>query len=235
MKNSINTTARIGGLLYLVIIVMGLFGEMFVRGKLVVSGDAAATADNIAAHPFLWRLGIAGDLVMHICDIGLVLVFYLLLRPVNKNLALLAVLFNVVQTAVLVTNKLSLLTPLFLSGNAEYLRAFDPAQLQAMGYLAIKSHGYGFGFGLIFFGIECLILGYLIFRSGYLPRMLGILMQVAGLCYLVNSFALILDPPFADMLFPAILLPAFVAELSMCVWMIVKGVDMGKWERYAAG
>src|SRR6476661_8632054 len=98
--------ARIGGILYLIIIVAGTLGELFVRGKLIVSGDPVATANNIAASPLLWRIGIAGDLLMHVCDVPLMMILYVLLRPVNKNLALLNLLFNLVQTAVLVANKL---------------------------------------------------------------------------------------------------------------------------------
>lgn len=222
--------ARLGGILYLIIIVTGLFGEAFVRDRLVVSGDATATASNIMASQMLWRVGIAGDLLMHVCDVPLMLVFYVLLRPVNKNLALLAVLFNVVQTAALVAYKLTLLVALFLLGSADYLKAFEPHQLHALMYLSVKSDGYGFGIGLIFFGFECLVLGYLIFSSGYFPRILGVLMQVAGLCYLTNSTALLLAPGFAAMIFPAILVPAFIAESSFCLWLIVKGVNVPKWE-----
>jgi hypothetical protein len=185
------------------------------------------------ASPLLWRIGIAGDLVMHVCDVVLIMVFYVLLRPVNKNLVLLAVLFNLIQTAVLVANKLNLLVPLFLLGSADYLKVFEPHQLQALTYLSVKAHGYGFGIGLIFFGFECLILGYLIFRSGYLPRILGILMQIAGLCYLTNSFALILTPTFANMIFPAVLVPSFIAELSLCLWLLAKGVNVPKWKEKA--
>ena len=115
--------ARIGGILYLMIIIAGALGEIFIRGKLIVSGDAMSTANNIMAAQSLWRIGIAGDLLMHVCDVPLMLVFYVLLKPVNKNLALLAVLFNLIQTAVLVANKLNLLMPLFLLGNADYLKA----------------------------------------------------------------------------------------------------------------
>src|SRR6059036_2396583 len=104
----------------------------------------------------LWRTGIAGDLVMHVCDVGLMLVLYVLLRPVNRNLALLAVLFNLIQTAVLVATKLNLLQALFLLGSADYLRTFEPQQLHALMYIAIRSDGYGFGIGLIFFGFACL-------------------------------------------------------------------------------
>jgi hypothetical protein len=230
MNISINKIARIGGIFYLIIIVAGLYGEMFVRSKLIVSGDAAATANNIIASQSLWRSGIAADLLMHICDVPLMLVFYLLLKPVNKNLALMALLFNLIQTAVLVANKLNLVVALFPLSSGAYLKSFDSQQLYTLTYLSIKAHGYGFGLGLIFFGFTCLISGYLIFKSGYLPKIIGVLMQIAGLCYLVNSFALILSPSLADKLFPAILVPAFIGELSFCLWLIFKGVKLSVWE-----
>jgi hypothetical protein len=226
---------RIAGLLYLIIIVAGLGDEMFIRNALIASGDAAATAHNIAAAPFLWRLGIAGDLLMHLCDVPLMLILYILLKPVNKHLALLAMLFTFVQTSVLVATKLNAFTPLFLLGDAAYLHAFDAAQLQALSYVAIRADSHGFGFGLMFFGCTCLLEGYLIFRSGYLPKVIGVLMQLAGLCYLTNSFALILSPALAGALFPAILLPAFVGESSLCLWLLLKGVNTARWiERNAA-
>ena len=221
--------ARIAGVLYLVIIAAGIFGELFVRGKLVVPGNAAATANNIIAHEHLWRMGIAGDLLMHICDIPSMLIFYILLRPVNKNLALLSVLFNLIQTAVLAANKLNLLTTLFLTGGADGLKAFDPHQLPAQAYLSIRLHDYGFGIGLIFFGCSCLVTGYLIFKSGYFPKTLGVMMQIAGLCYLGNSFAMIVAPTFAHTISPAILLPSFIGESAFCLWLLVKGVNMAKW------
>jgi hypothetical protein len=234
-ETSPQTLARIGGVLYLLIIVTGLFGEMFVRGKLVVSGDATATASNITASQVLWRVGVAGDLIMHVCDIPLMLIFYVLLRPVHKTLALLGVLFNLVQTAALVAFKLNLLVALFLLGSADYLKALEPRQLNALMYLFIKADGYGFGIGLIFFGCACLVFGYLIRKSGYLPRTIGVLMQIAGVCYLTNSFALLLAPTVADAMFPAILIPAFIGELSFCLWLLVKGVNVPKWEERAAG
>jgi len=194
-----------------------------------VPGDAAATVNNIASFSLLWRLGIAGDLLMHICDVPLALIFYVLFRPVNKDLALLAMLFDLIQTAVLIATKLNLFTPLFLTGNADYLKAFESNQLDALSYVSIRLDGYGFGFGLLFFGFGCLVIGYLIFRSGYLPKGIGIMMQIAGLCYITNSFALILAPTLADMLFPTIMFPAFIAETSFCLWLLVKGVNLEKW------
>ena len=223
--------ARIAGVLYLLIIAAGIFGEIFVRGKLVVAGDATATASQIMAAPLLWRFGIAGDIIMQLCDIPVMLVFYLLFRPVHKTLALAALLFNLIQTAVLVANKLTLVVPLFLLGNADYLTAFEPAHLHVLAYLLIKTHNYGFGIGLIFFGFTCLVNGYLIFRSGYLPRIFGILMQLAGLSYLINSFALLVVPTFATLISPAILLPPFIGELALCLWLLLKGVNMEAWKK----
>ena len=217
--------ARLAGVLYLAIILLGLFGELVVRGTLVVPGDAAATAAKIAASPLLWRAGIAGDLLMHVCDVPVILIFYWLLRPVSKNLALLATLFNLVQTAVLVLNKLTLLVPMLLLDDVETLKAFSAQQLDALSYLAIEAHGYGFGIGLVFFGFACLVRGHLIVRSGFFPRTLGWLLQIAGLSYLTNSFALLLAPSFAAAIFPGVLVPAFIGELSICLWLIVKGVD----------
>ena len=223
------TYARTGGVLYLIIIAAGMFGELFVRGPLVVSGNAVATASRITDSIFLWRAGIAGDILMHMCDIGVMLVFYVLLSPVNRNIALFALLSNLVQTSVLVANKLNLLIPIFLLGKAEYLKAFTPQQLQALAYMSLKTHDHGFGLGLIFFGMTCIALGYLIIRSGYLPKVLGMGMELAGVCYLINSFVLILVPKLAPRLFPAIMLPPFIAELSMALWLVVKGVNLSRW------
>src|SRR5216684_2258069 len=222
--------ARVGGVLYLIIIVLGIFGEAFVRDRIFVSGDAAATAANLRSLESLWRFGIATELFLLICAIALTLIFYVLLRPISKELALLAVFFNLVSLAVAA---LDLVAALFPLGNAGYLKAFPPEQLYAMASLAIKSHSYGFGVALIFFGCTCLILGYLIFKSGFLPKALGVLMQIAGLSYLTDSFALILAPNFANRIFPAVLVPAYVGEASLCLWLLVKGVNVEKWEEKA--
>lgn len=235
IERSPQRSARLAGVLYLAIILLGLFGEAGVRGALVVSGDAAATARGIASAPLLWSTGIAGDLLMHVLDVPVIVILYLLLRPVSRSLALLATCLNLVQTAVLAANKLNLLVPVFLLGDAGYLQAFTPQQLQALSYLAIKAHGYGFGIGLIFFGVACLVRGWLIVRSGYLPVFLGLLLALAGLCYLVNSFAMLLAPALADALFPFILMPAFVGELALCLWLIVKGVNLPRWQQRVVG
>ena len=220
--------ARIAGILYLLIIVAGIFGELLVRNKLLVYGDANATANNIMKSELLWRMGISADLVMHICDLPVMIILYYLLRPVSKKLALLNLSFNLIQTAVLVANKLNLLAALFFLGDAEYLKSFSPDQLHALSYLSIKLHDFGFGIGLIFFGFVCLIEGYLLFKSSYFPKTIGVLMSIAGICYLLNSFALILAPQLSSI---ALLMPCLIAELSFSLWLIFKGVNLTMWKK----
>ena len=229
VRTSPQVYARLGGIFYLIIIVVGTLGEVFVRSRLVVGGNPAATADRMMASEFLWRASVASELFMLACAVPLALIFYLLLRPVNRDLALLAAFFNLVSIALEASNKLRLMDALVPLANADYLRVLAVEQLHMLAYLSIRSHAYGFGVALIFFGCVCLIVGYLIAGSGYLPSLLGVLMQIAGLCYLTNSFALILSPPFAARLFPEILLPAFVAEASLCVWLLTKGVNVSAW------
>jgi Domain of unknown function (DUF4386) len=221
--------ARTGGALYLVIIVFGGFAEGFVANKLVAAGDAVTTAQNILASPALWRLSVAADLIIVLCAVPLLWIEYLLLRPVNKSLVLLAVLFNLVSLAVEAISKLFLLLVMPTLGSADFLRAFEPQQLQILANLALRSHDVAFNIALIFFAFACLVNGYLIFRSGYFPKLIGILMQLAGISYLVACFAALFAPAFSDLITPLILLPPLVGESSFCLWLLIKGVDVGKW------
>lgn len=219
---------RIGGIFYLIIIIAGVFGELLVRNKLLVYGDPTTTANNIIHNEFLWRMGITGDLIMHILDLPIMILLYYVLRPINKKIALLNLSFNLIQTAVLAVNKLNLLAALFFLGDAEYLKSFKPEQLHTLSYLSIKLHDFGFAIGLIFFGFVCLLEGYLIFKSKYLPKVLGVMMAIAGLCYLTNSFALLLAPQFSSL---TLLMPCFIAELSLSLWLIFKGVNLPIWKQ----
>ena len=180
----------------------------------------------------LWRISIAGELILLVCAVTLTMILYILLRPVNKNLALLAMLLNMVEHPIEAVSKLFLFAALFLSGNADYLKTFEPQQLHALANISLKLHDYGFGIDLIFFGFTCLINGYLLFRSNYFPRTLGVLMVIAGLSYLTNSFTLILAPAYAETIFPVLVL-ALIGELSLCLWLIVKGVNVPKWKKRA--
>ncbi|HEX5689877.1 MAG TPA: DUF4386 domain-containing protein [Roseiflexaceae bacterium] len=227
--------ARIGGILYLIIIVVGALGEGVVRGSIVVPGDAAATAANLRSMEWLWRLGVAGEVVLLICTTALALILYMLLRRVSRDLALAAVLFNLVCVAIEGVAAVALAAALLPLSAVASPNALAPEQLNAMAMLSIESHSIGFGIALIFFGVECVILGYLIYHSGYMPRPIGVLMAIAGVCYLINSFALLLSPPLSNVLFPAILMPSLLAELSLALWLLVKGVNAQKWNQHVPG
>lgn len=213
---------RAAGAMYLAIIALGLFGEAYVRGTLVVPGQALATLQAISAQPGLWRLGVAGDLLMHLLDVPVTVLLYLLLRPAGRNLALLATAFNLVQTAVLATNKLTLVLPLFLLDGTGAMGAFSPEQQAALLRLGLQAHAHGFAIGLLFFGVTCALRGWLIWRSGLLPRALGVLLLVAGAGYVTNSTALLLWPPLAGTLFPWVLLPALAAETWLALWLLTR-------------
>jgi hypothetical protein len=134
-----------------------------------------------------------------------------------------------VSLAVEAISKLFLLVVMPTLGSADTLKAFDPQQLQILANLALRSHDIAFNIALIFFGFTCLVNGYLIFKSGYLPKFVGMLMQLAGLCYLIACFAALFAPAFADLISPAILLPPLIGESSFCLWLLVKGVNITKW------
>lgn len=221
--------ARICGVLYLYIIVAGMFAELFVRSRLVTS-EAAATARNITAHEFLFRIGFAGEILHLAADVAVAMILYALFKSVDRNIALLAAFMRLASDIVLAVASIGHFVVLRLLGNAEYLKAFETGQLQSAALLALRLHGDAYAICLVFFGFACLSLAYLIFRSSYLPRTLGMLLAIAGASYLVNSFAHFLDPAFAATLLPGILIPPFAAELSLSVWLIVKGIDSSKWK-----
>ena len=224
--------ARVGGMLYLIIIVLGALGEAVVRGSIVVPGNATATAANLRSMEWLWRIGVAGEVLLLVCATALALILYILLRRVSRDVALAAVFFNLVCIAIEGVAAVSLAAALFPLATAPYLNSFTPEQINAMAMLSVRSHTTGFGIALIFFGVECVILGYLIYRSGYMPRSIGVLMEIAGVCYVINSFAVLLSPPLSSLLFPAILIPSLIAELSLALWLLVKGVNEEKWDRH---
>ncbi len=220
---------RIAGICYLVIILTGILGQIFIRGSLVVPGDAALTVSNIAAEPTLWRSGLLVDLLMHIFDLPLMIILYFLFKPISKPLASLGLAFNIIQTAVLATNKLTLLLPVLILSNADYQAAFTAAQINAQIMLLIDVHNHGFGLGLIFFGLACGCYGYLIFNSTYFPKFIGLLVAIAGLSYFLYSFTLFVAPQYAayaSILFGFCLL----GEVSFCLWLLIKGIDLEKWK-----
>ena len=222
--------ARIAGALYLITIVLGAAEELLIRGRIFVPKDAVATAANLRSMEFLWRLGIASEMFLGICTVIVALILYALLRPVSRDLALLMTFFGLVAVAVEAAYSLHLVEALFPVGHAAYLKAFTPDQLAAMASLSIRAHGMGFGIALLFFGPFFLVAGYLVFKSGYFPKTIGILYLIPGVSYKTSSFALILAPAFASRYYFAIAGPAVIGEGALCLWLLLKGVNAASWE-----
>ena len=222
--------ARLSGLLYLIVIVLGASEELFIRGRIVVEGNATATAANLRALESLWRLGIASELFLGICTIVMAVALYVLLRPVHRDLALLATFLNLVAIAVETSTSLRLVEALYPVGHAAYLDAFTPDQLAVLSLLASRAHSHGFGIALLYFGPFFLVAGWLLMRSGYIPRTIGILYFLPGVAYLTSSFALILAPAFAARYYFVMAGPAVIGEGALCFWLLIKGVDHSKWD-----
>jgi len=224
---SVQTWAKVAGVLMLLSVVTGGFGESYVPSRLIVSSDAAATALNFAAHKALFRWGFVGYLVEAMCDIALSLIFYVLLRPVRRNVALLAAFFGLISTASFAACELFYLAPLLILGGGEYLKTFTPGQLDTLALLSFRLFGYGGMMFTAFYGVAWMLRGWLIFRSGYLPRVLGVLMGIGGLAFFMRNFLLVLAPSHAPVFLLAVMLPG---GLALPVWLLVKGVDAQGYE-----
>ncbi len=227
VETSPRLKARIAGVLYLI------SGTLFVRGMPAVTSDAAATAHNILAHQTLFRLGFVADLMSAPCYIAVTLLLYDLLRPVNRSLSLLAAVFSFVGSTIGALNCLFHLAPLIVLGGSHYLSVFNVEQLQALALLFLNLHAQGLNICMVFFGFFCLLIGYLVFRSTFLPRIIGVLLAIAGLCYLTNYLATFLSPEFAAHLFPYILIPG-LAEIVLALWLLVFGVNVQRWREQAS-
>lgn len=221
--------ARLAGVLYVVIIVLGLLSEIAVRSSLVTTGDAATTAQNIMASEGLFRIGFLADSIMFLSDVALAVLLFELLKPVNKVLSLIAMCFRLTQSAVIALNLLHYYAAIIILEGASYASAFEEVQTNAIASLFLELHSYGYDLGLILFGIHCLVLGYLIARSLYMPKILGYLVMSAGMTYIVGSYTRFLFPDFVETLAP-IYVVALVSEVSLCLWLLIKGVHLDSWQ-----
>jgi len=229
LETSPHACARTAGVLYLVIIVCGLFGEMFVRSSLISPGDPSATASNILAAEGLFRAGFLADSIMFLSDVALAVLFFVLLRPVNKTLALVALVFRLTQAAVLALNLLHYYAAVLLLKGPGYGSAFTAAQVHSLSSLFLDLHSHGYDLGLILFGVHCLVLGYLIVKSLFMPKALGYMVMAAGVTYLVGSYTRFLFPDLVGAVSP-IYVVAVISELSLCLWLLVKGVNLVRWK-----
>jgi hypothetical protein len=226
--------ARAAGALYLANIVLGAFAIGVVPAMLMVPGDVAATAHNIQAHELLYRLGIAAHVVVVLTNVPLAVIFYDLFRVVDRRVALLVAFFTLVGTAVETAGLVDQFAPLLLLGGAPYAGAVPPAQLQALAYLPGGLSAIGYSITEVFFGCYAICLSYLVIRSAFLPGAIGVLMAIDGLGYLVYSFADLVAPGFAAHLVPWIQLPVLAGEGSLCLWLLVAGVDVERWRERAS-
>lgn len=232
VQSSPKRAARIAGAAYLVTVIAGLFAEIGVRGKLIDYGNAAATAHNVVAAETLYRLGFAADIVGGVGYLVVTVVLYELLKPVNRTLSLLAGAFSAIGISVGAVAALAHLAPLLLLKDA-YMAPFTTAQLQAAALLALKLHARAYWIALVFFGCYEALLGYLIAKSTFFPRALGVLVALAGCAFIVNSFALFILPPVGNVLNPYLLALDGIGEIALTLWLLIRGVNAQKWAETA--
>ncbi len=216
------------GALYVIITGCALFAYLYVRNQVIVADNMAQTAANFLAHEQLYRLGFSAAVVVVICNLPMGIILFELLKVVNARLALLALVFIIASATLEAVNLFNYIEPLFTFSLPEYAKAFNPEQLQALARGPIRIFGYAFSVSLTFFGVFCALIGFLIFRSKFFPRILGLLMMVAGVTYWINSFRLFLALPI-----PYIQWVTLVAELSLALWLLVVGVNEAKWRTQA--
>jgi len=216
---SIKGTARIAGLLYLLMFPLTIF-SISIAANLIVPGDAERTAKNILASEGVFRLSFMSDLFVQIVFIFLVLALYKLLNPVNKISAVLMVILALIGVPIAMLNMLNEIATLHLLSNIGTLKAFDPELLHAQAMFFLDLHELGINIASIFWGLWLFPLGYLVFRSGYIPRILGILMVIGGIGYLVDFVTFILLPDFGVTISQF----TFIGELLLPLWLLIMGV-----------
>jgi hypothetical protein len=221
--------ARMAGVFQLLEAVTAASPGVFILGRLVVSGNAAATAANILGHERLLWLGFTSLLIGVMCHIAWALLMHELLKPVNRSLSLLAAFVILVGCAIQAITSLFYLAPLLILQGGSSLSALTAEQLQALALMFVKLNTYAFDIYLVFFGFWCILIGYLIFRSTFLPRILGVLVAISGLGWVTY-----LSPPLANRLWPFIATASAIGEIPLEFWLIVMGVNVQRWKEQAS-
>jgi hypothetical protein len=231
-KTSPRVYARIAGVLYLILFILGPFAFFLGRTSVVVPGDATATAANVMASESVFRIGMVAESVIVLIEIVLAAILYVLLRPVSQPLSLAAAFARLAEAIVQAVNLLTSVPALLLLAGAGYLTVFEPDQLDALVLLFLDTNAFMILVWGLIFGFHLLLLGYLVYKSGFWPRILGILLVIGSLGYLAQSYGHLLWPQYDDIL-ATIVLVAVPAELAFTVWLLWKGVDVEKWEERA--
>lgn len=225
--------ARIAGVLYVIITVAAIIAHMYVPEQLIVAGDAATTASNITSNEGLFRMAIGSEFVVLLSEVVLSIILYVLLKPVNRMVSLIAAVSRLVMTTIHGLNLLNYFFVLVLLGGADYLSVFNTEQINSFVMLFLDAHAYGFAIGIAFLIIHVFALGYLIFKSGYVPRVLGVLFILAGFGYLVDSVGILLLPAYETTPALAAMVIA-IAELAFPIWLLVKGVNKDRFQERVA-
>jgi hypothetical protein len=223
INESQRKAARVVGAMYLFGFV-AVFDELYVRGRLIRDNNAAETARNIMAHERLFRLGVAVDLLEMASMVVLLTALYVILKPVNQNLALLGAFWRLMEAAICVVMTLSSFDVLRVLSGADSLRVFEADRLQALAIIYIGAHGAGYNVAEIFLGLGSTVFGYLWFKSRYIPRALAAWGVFSSLLVAICTFASIIFPHFQDMSFPGCYLPIAIFELTMGFWLLLKGL-----------
>jgi len=233
IESSPQFKARAAGGLWWLCIISGMVGFV-VGAPLIVANDAPATAANILAKESLFRLGFTADLISGLSYVGVTAFIYYLLKPVSRSLSLLGAFFGLAGVAIGGASWVIHLAPLLLLHGDQYLTAFTTSQLQAMSLAALKLQLQVFPIGMVFFGIQCISIGYLVAQSTFLPRILGVILAIGGTCYVIASFANFLAPSFGPHLVPFMMPVALIGEGSLGLWLLVKGVNVQRWNEQAS-
>jgi hypothetical protein len=233
---SLRQAAIVAGLGLLLMFLPAVFMNFFVLGSLIVPGDAAETANNIMANELQFRIGICSFIIVIILDVLVAWAFYVFLKPVNKSLSLLAAWFRLLYTAVFGLALLYLVIVLRLLSDADYLTVIGTDQLHAQVMLSLNAFSDGWAIGYVcFFSLHLFILGYLVYKSGYIPRILGVLLIIGGFGYLVDTFALLLLPNYEDYeaISTLLIIPTALGEILLAFWLLIKGVKVEQSEKQA--
>src|SRR5215211_145468 len=225
--------ARVAGFLLLFVAIIAPFSQLYLPSTLIVPGDATATANNIGASGWVFQLGIVSESLVFLIEIVLCGLLYVLFRPVSRLLSLVSAFARLSMTVVMGINLLPYFIALLLLSGAGYLTVFEPAQLDALALVFLNAHGYGIFIWQLFFGFHLAVLGYLIFKSGYFPRTLGVVMVFAALGYLIDAYGNILFPNYAETTGLVVGVGALFGELPFFLWLAIKGVDVQRYNERA--
>jgi hypothetical protein len=229
---SVQTYAKLAGVLALLSFIAGGFGEAYVPSKLIVGTDPLTTVQNLNSSQLMFRLGFAMYLVEACCDVALAVLLYVLLKPTHRHVSLLAAFFGLMATSTFAAAELFYFAPTLILRDGAFLKSFSPDQVNALALLSLKLFALGAAVFTVFYGMGWVLRGYLMFQSGYFPKFLGVLMTLAGLAFVISNFLLVLAPAYRSGWLQLLMLPGF---LILTLWLLTKGVNLPKWNEKTAG